>query len=138
MLEQTQKISFVPMHLFSNEPAERLADELAKIAPPNLTTTWFVNSGSVGGHTFRRSKYMPLLKEMPHIPPAYCYHCWFNKDYPDCDIDCAMFLERVVKQEGAECVAAFIAELIVGATTGQQRRPRSTIPSSERHVTRTI
>ena len=134
MLEQAQKISFIPMHLFSNEPAERLADEIAKIAPPGLTTTWFVNSGSeaadnavklarqfqlekgtpgkfkvitrwqsffgntlgalaVGGHTFRRSKYMPLLKDMPHIPPAYCYRCWFNKNYPDCDIDCACSLK---------------------------------------------
>jgi len=165
MLEQAQKISFIPMHLFSNEPAERLADEIAKIAPAGLTTTWFVNSGSeaadnavklarqfqlekgtpgkfkvitrwqsffgntlgalaVGGHTFRRSKYMPLLKDMPHIPPAYCYRCWFNKNYPDCDIDCALFLERVVKQEGTECVAAFIAEPIVGATTGATTPPK--------------
>ena len=46
MLEQARKISFTPMHLFSNEPAEMLADEIAKIAPPGLTTTWFVNGGS--------------------------------------------------------------------------------------------
>ena len=46
MLEQARKISFVPMHLFSNEPAEMLADEIAKITPEGLKTTWFVNSGS--------------------------------------------------------------------------------------------
>jgi adenosylmethionine-8-amino-7-oxononanoate aminotransferase len=159
ILGQTKKVSFVPMHLFSNEPAERLAKEIAKLSPDGLKTTWFVNSGSeatenavkiarqfqlekgtpskykvitrwqsyfgntlgalaVGGHTFRRSKYIPLLKDMPHIPPAYCYRCWFNKGYPDCDIDCAQFLERVIKQEGKDHVAAFIAEPIVGATTG--------------------
>jgi len=169
MLEQAQKVSFVPMHLFSNESAERLSDEIARIAPQGLTTTWFVNSGSeavenavklarqfqlergtpgkfkvitrwqsffgntlgalaVGGHTFRRSKYVPLLKDMPHIPPAYCYRCWFNKEYPDCDIDCAVFLERVAKQEGAECIAAFLAEPIVGATTGATTPPKEYYP----------
>jgi adenosylmethionine-8-amino-7-oxononanoate aminotransferase len=65
---------------------------------------------------------------MPHIPPAYCYRCWFNKEYPDCDIDCALFLERVVKQEGADCVAAFIAEPMVGATTGATVPPKEYYP----------
>jgi len=169
MIEQARKISFVPMHLFSNEPAEKVCDEIAKIAPKGLTTTWLVSSGSeatenavkivrqyyfergsvgkfkiitrwqsffgntlgalsVGGHTFRRSKYMPLLKEMPHIPPAYCYRCWFRREYPDCDIDCATFLEKVVRQEGPACVAGFIAEPIVGATTGATTPPKEYFP----------
>ena len=83
---------------------------------------------SVGGHTFRRSKYIPLLKEMPHIPPVYCYRCWFRREYPNCDIDCAMFLERVVKQEGQQCVAGFIAEAVVGATTGATTPPKEYFP----------
>jgi adenosylmethionine-8-amino-7-oxononanoate aminotransferase len=169
MIEQARKISFVPMHIFSNEPAEKLADEIARIAPEGLTTTWLVSSGSeatenavkiarqyyyergstgkfkiitrwqsffgntlgalsVGGHTFRRSKFIPLLKDMPHIPPAYCYRCWFRKEYPDCDIDCATFLEKVVRQEGPECVAGFIAEPIVGATTGATTPPKEYYP----------
>jgi len=169
MVEQARKVAFVPMHLFSNEPAEILADEIAKIAPSGLTTTWFVNSGSeaadnavkitrqyhlengntgkfkiisrwqgffgntlgaleVGGHTFRRSKFIPLLKDMPHIPPAYCYRCWFGKTYPDCDMECARFLEKVVKQEGPECVAGFMAEPIVGATTGATTPPKEYFP----------
>jgi adenosylmethionine-8-amino-7-oxononanoate aminotransferase len=169
MTEQARKVSFVPMHLFSNEPSEKLADEIAKVTPSDLKTTWFVNSGSeaadnavkivrqyyaekgstgkfkiitrwqsffgntlgalsVGGHTFRRSKYIPLLKDMPHIPPAYCYRCWFRKEYPDCDIDCATFLEKVVKQEGPECVAGFMAETIVGATTGATTPPKEYFP----------
>lgn len=169
MLEQARKVSFVPMHLFSNQPAERLAEEIARITPEGLNVTWLVNSGSeatdnavkiarqfqlekgtpgkfkvitrwqsfhgntlgalsAGGHTFRRSKYIPLLKDMPHIPPAYCYRCWFNKEYPDCDIDCALFLERVVKQEGAACTAAFIAEPMVGATTGATVPPKEYYP----------
>jgi adenosylmethionine-8-amino-7-oxononanoate aminotransferase len=169
MTRQANNVSFVPMHLFSNEPAEELAEEIAKITPDGLKTTWFVNSGSeaadnavkiarqyqlekgatgkfkvitrwqsffgntlgalsVGGHTFRRSKYIPLLKDMPHIPPAYCYRCWFNREYPGCDIDCATFLERVIKQEGASCVAAFMAEPIVGATTGATVPPKEYYP----------
>lgn len=169
MIDQVRKVSFVPMHLFSNEPAEKVGDEIAKIAPKGLTTTWLVSSGSeatenavkiarqyyfergstgkfkiitrwqsffgntigalsVGGHTFRRSKFIPLLKEMPHIPPAYCYRCWFRREYPDCDIDCATFLERVVRQEGSACVAGFIAEPIVGATTGATTPPKEYYP----------
>ncbi len=169
MTEQARQVSFAPMHLFSNRPAEMLSDEIAKVTPKGLSTTWFVSSGSeatenavkiarqyyfergsdgkfkivtrwqgffgntlgalsVGGHTFRRSKYIPLLKDMPHIPPAYCYRCWFRREYPDCDIDCAMFLEKVVKQEGSHCVAGFIAEAIVGATTGAATPPKEYFP----------
>jgi len=169
LTEQAAKISFIPMYSFSNEPAELLAEEIAKITPEDLKTTWFVNSGSeatdnavkiarqfqlergmpnkfkvitryqgfhgntlgalsVGGHAYRRSKYIPLLKDMPHIPPAYCYRCWFNKEYPGCDIDCAQFLERAIKQEGADCVSAFIAEPMVGATTGATVPPKEYFP----------
>ena len=73
---------------------------------------------SVSGHTKRRRDYSTLLLDMPHIPPAYCYRCPFNKKSESCDLDCARELEVAVKREGPENIAAFIAEPIVGATLG--------------------
>lgn len=71
-----------------------------------------------GGHTFRRRKYMPLFQNSPHIPPAYCYRCYFEKEYPECGILCALALEKMIRQLGPENVAAFIAEPVVGAALG--------------------
>ena len=71
-----------------------------------------------GGHTFRRRKYLPLFINSPHIPPAYCYRCYFEKTYPECGVLCARSLETMIRQQGSENVAAFIAEPIVGASLG--------------------
>jgi len=66
----------------------------------------------------RRKKYTPLLLNFPHIAPAYCYRCPFGKDQHTCEVDCALDLERAIKMEGAEYVAAFIAEPVGGAACG--------------------
>lgn len=66
----------------------------------------------------RRKKYTPLLLNFPHIAPAYCYRCPFGKCQDTCQVDCAHDLERAIKMEGAEYVAAFIAEPVGGAACG--------------------
>jgi adenosylmethionine-8-amino-7-oxononanoate aminotransferase len=66
----------------------------------------------------RRKKYTPLLLDFPHIAPAYCYRCPFAKHPEHCSVDCAQDLERVLKMEGADTVAAFIAEPVGGAACG--------------------
>ena len=66
----------------------------------------------------RRKKYTPLLLNFPHIAPAYCYRCPFGKCQETCQVDCALDLERAIKMEGAEYVAAFIAEPVGGAACG--------------------
>lgn len=66
----------------------------------------------------RRKKYTPLLLNFPHIAPAYCYRCPFGKSQESCQVDCALDLERAIKTEGAEYVAAFIAEPVGGAACG--------------------
>ena len=73
---------------------------------------------SMSGRPPWRKHYTPYLLNFPHISPPYCYHCPFGKTYPDCDIDCALELERTIKLEGSEYVAAFIAETIIGGTSG--------------------
>jgi adenosylmethionine-8-amino-7-oxononanoate aminotransferase len=66
----------------------------------------------------RRKKYTPLLLNFPHIAPAYCYRCPFGKCQDTCQVDCALDLERALKMEGPEYVAAFIAEPVGGAACG--------------------
>lgn len=71
---------------------------------------------AVSGRPRLRSLYLPMMHDMPHIPPPYCYRCPFNLEYPTCGITCATALEDQIKILGAETVAAFIAEPISGAS----------------------
>lgn len=73
---------------------------------------------ALGGHTGRRKHYHPLFLHTPHIEPAYCYRCPFGATPERCDLECADQLERTIKYEGPDAVAAFIAEPVVGATAG--------------------
>jgi len=70
------------------------------------------------GNVARRSLYTPLLAGTPHIPPCYCYRCPYGLKFPSCGIACVEELETVIRQEGADTVAAFLAEPVVGATLG--------------------
>ncbi len=71
---------------------------------------------SASGRTPLRRPYAPLLLDVPHIPPAYCYRCPFGGTYPACGVICAEALEDEIRRQGPETVAAFIAEPVVGAT----------------------
>lgn len=82
-----------------------------------------VGALSSSGHTFRRRKHTPFLKAFPHIPPAFCYRCHFEKTYPECELLCARVLENAILQEGPENVSAFIAEPVVGASLGAVPAP---------------
>lgn len=77
----------------------------------------------VGGHTYRRQQYLPQFLDSPHIPPAYCYRCYFEQTYPACGLACARALEKAIRQQGAGNVAAFIAEPMVGAALGAVPAP---------------
>lgn len=82
-----------------------------------------IGSLSCSGHTFRRRKHTPFLKAFPHIPPAFCYRCYFEMSYPDCNLKCARALENAILQEGPENVSVFIAEPVVGAALGAVPAP---------------
>jgi adenosylmethionine-8-amino-7-oxononanoate aminotransferase len=70
------------------------------------------------GLTARRRIFQPMYVDSPHIPPAFCYRCYFEKSYPECGLLCARVLETAICQQGPENVAAFIAEPVVGAALG--------------------
>lgn len=73
---------------------------------------------SAGGHPGRRARHVPLLLDFPHVPEANCYRCPFEKSYPECQVACARALEDAIVRNGADSIAAFFAEPIVGAAAG--------------------
>jgi adenosylmethionine-8-amino-7-oxononanoate aminotransferase len=73
---------------------------------------------SATGFSARRAQYASMLLDFPHIAPVYCYRCPFGRRYPECEVACATDLERVIRQEGAHTISAFIAEPLVAAAGG--------------------
>src|SRR5579859_7233576 len=67
------------------------------------------------GHTGRRRSFVPMIHDMPKIPPAYAYRC---TDCASGSLRCADELDRMIRWQGPENVACFVAEPVVGATTG--------------------
>jgi adenosylmethionine-8-amino-7-oxononanoate aminotransferase len=73
---------------------------------------------TVSGNVARRAPYQPLLAEWGHVAPCFCYHCPFDKAFPDCAITCANDLDNFLNTNDTASVAAFIFEPVVGATLG--------------------
>jgi len=44
-----------------------------------------------------REKFLPVMPEAYIIPYAYCYRCRFGMTYPSCDLQCAKFLEHIIR-----------------------------------------
>ncbi|HEU5140281.1 MAG TPA: aspartate aminotransferase family protein [Bacillales bacterium] len=159
MHEQAKKISYVFRGQFTSEPAEKLAETLAREAPGDLDWAFFVNSGSeateialkiavqywqergrpeknrilsrwmsyhgvtlgalsMSGNVIRRQRFEALLNDFPGALPPYCYRCPFNQTYPSCGLACANDIETAIQKVGAENIAAFIFEPIIGASGG--------------------
>lgn len=73
-----------------------------------------MGSLSWSGFVARRADFQPYLRDFVHIPPAYCFRCWFGRDPENCSLECAHALESAILEEGPPTVAAFLAEPVVG------------------------
>ena len=73
---------------------------------------------AVSGNVARRAPYQPLFAEWGHVAPCFCYHCPFDKKFPDCATACAEDLNAFLETNDPESVAAFIFEPVAGATLG--------------------
>jgi adenosylmethionine-8-amino-7-oxononanoate aminotransferase len=73
---------------------------------------------SVSGNRARRADFEHVLFDWPKIPPSYCYRCPWERSYPGCDLECARALDEAIALHGADQIAAFIAEPMVGASGG--------------------
>jgi adenosylmethionine-8-amino-7-oxononanoate aminotransferase len=78
---------------------------------------------SMSGRTQWFRDFRPYVLDFPHIAPCYCYRCPFDQSYPSCGVRCATDLERVIWQEGADSIAAFVAEPIVGTSASALTPP---------------
>ena len=58
-------------------------------------------------------------------PDCYCYRCPFGQTYPDCKVQCARYLDYMIKEEGN--VAAVFVEPVVG-TNGRLVPPPEYFP----------
>ena len=74
---------------------------------------------AVGGNAWRREPYKPLLIDVPQIAPCFAFRF---KEASETEEEygrrAADELEAEIRRLGAENVAAFIAETVVGATAG--------------------
>jgi 4-aminobutyrate aminotransferase len=54
----------------------------------------------------------PMMPDVIHVPYAYCYRCCFGLKYPDCNLQCAKYVDYVLNTPytAANDVAAVIIE----------------------------
>jgi adenosylmethionine-8-amino-7-oxononanoate aminotransferase len=78
---------------------------------------------ALSGRPNLRAPYEPLLPHSPEVIAPFCYHCPLGRAYPECDVACVDDLEAVIRREGADTVAAYIAEPIIGASAGAAAPP---------------
>ena len=74
---------------------------------------------AVGGNAWRRAQFAPLLIDVEHVSPCYAY-----RDQRACETDdqyaerLAQELDQTFERLGSDTVMAFVAEPVVGATSG--------------------
>lgn len=79
---------------------------------------------SMSGHPLRRKRFTSLLEDYPMVEAPYCKRCPYGLEKGKCELLCATSLERTIQKLGAENVAAFIAEPIVGAAGAALTPPK--------------
>ena len=122
----------------ATETAMKLAHqyhlERGKAGKYRIISRWISYHGntigalSMSGRTAWRREFAPYLLDFPKIHPPYCYRCPYGKTYPTCGIACAADLERVITLEGADSIAAFIAEPVIGTSAAGVTPPPEYYP----------
>lgn len=70
---------------------------------------------SVGGSSIFNEPFRGLFFKTYTAKTPYCYRCPVNKKYPQCEIACIKFLEKIFKNHHQEIAAFIIEPLILGA-----------------------
>ena len=104
--------------------AVEAAVKLAKFHSRRPTVISFENSwhgvGGTGlaatGKRAVRQGFLPVMPEVYHVPFAYCYRCPFGLEHPSCGLQCAKFLEHVIRDpnSGANDPGCVLVEPIQG------------------------
>ena len=83
---------------------------------------------SMSGRSPWREDYIPYTLDFPHIPFPNPDHCPYCAGQSECVHSGAVELERVIKQEGADYISAFIAEPISGTSCCGLKPPDNYFP----------
>jgi len=73
---------------------------------------------AVSGRATLRADFDPMLPATPFIPAPYPYRCRLPGCGTRCSLECSKALDAKIREEGADTVAAFIAEPVIGASAG--------------------
>ncbi|WP_144109135.1 aspartate aminotransferase family protein [Paraburkholderia sp. BCC1886] len=74
---------------------------------------------AIGGNAWRREPFLPILIEAHHVSPCYAYREQRADETEEAFAQrLADELEQKIVELGADSVAAFVAETVVGATAG--------------------
>ena len=87
-----------------------------------------VGAMSMSGRSSWRADYGPYLMDFPHLPPPIPYRCDNCGECRDCLASSPDALERVILQEGAQNISAFIAEPILGTSAAGAAPPPDYFP----------
>ncbi len=83
-----------------------------------LSRRWSYHGATSGAGSATGIEFYHLLHEQDpshlHVAAPYCYRCDFGKTHPGCGLPCAADLEQTILREGADTVAAFLAEPVMG------------------------
>jgi adenosylmethionine-8-amino-7-oxononanoate aminotransferase len=71
---------------------------------------------SATGVLLRRRPYEPMLMQWPRVATCYCYRCPVGRDPELCEVECADDVERGILAHGAERIAGFMVEPVIGAS----------------------
>jgi adenosylmethionine-8-amino-7-oxononanoate aminotransferase len=91
------------------------------LAPAYHGNTLLALSASAREHY--RSLFREWLVDVVRIPAPYAYRCDCGGSPPSCDACSGAALEQAIVREGADTVAAFIAEPVGGSSTGASVPP---------------
>lgn len=63
-----------------------------------------------------KERFLPLMPEVYIVPYAYCYRCAFGLTHPSCDLQCAKYLEHVIRDpdSGVTSPGSILIEPIQG------------------------
>lgn len=119
---------FVSSGSEATETAQKIAiqywQELGRRGKNRIISRWMSYHGitmgalSMSGHVLRRKRFVPLLEDYPLVQTPYPYRKPAHVSDEAYARDCADQLETAILRVGAEHVAAFIAEPVVGAAGG--------------------
>jgi adenosylmethionine-8-amino-7-oxononanoate aminotransferase len=80
-------------------------------------STHYAMSITGASHDFNSKIFAPLVPGSVQGPWHNCYRCELERVYPECKVQCARTLEKLILHEGPDTVAAIIAEPIPSAAS---------------------